>query len=148
VNVDALRTNPKYESILIREFSSITPENCMKWEALQPRDRGEWDFEASDCLVQWAEEHHMRVRGKCVSPSVSFVSIHPFVISGHCLVWHNALPAWVQSLSAEDLRESVRAHITAVVSRYRGRIQEWDVVNEGACWNDIWRVNNYSVFSI
>jgi GH35 family endo-1,4-beta-xylanase len=63
-------------------------------------------------------------------------------VRGHCLAWHSQLPTWVssdgkkndQKWSKTEALEILRNHITQVVGRYRGKIKEWDVVNE--CLND------------
>ncbi len=44
---------------------------------------------------------------------------------GHALVWYLQLPGWVQG-TAEELRR----HIDGVMGHYRGRVAQWDVVNE------------------
>jgi endo-1,4-beta-xylanase len=51
-------------------------------------------------------------------------------VKGHALVWHGSVPAWVNALSAADLRIAVESHIRAVGEHYRGRLLAWDVVNE------------------
>jgi len=97
-------------------FSSITPENVLKWESVHPRP-GTYAFEAADRYVAFGEQHGM------------------FVV-GHTLVWHNQTPRWVfqdssgNPVSCDTLLERLRDHIHTVVGRYRGRIHGWDVVNE------------------
>ncbi|HYF35592.1 MAG TPA: endo-1,4-beta-xylanase, partial [Prosthecobacter sp.] len=41
-------------------------------------------------------------------------------------------PAWLESQSwtREELRQVLREHVATAVSRYQGRVQLWDVVNE------------------
>jgi endo-1,4-beta-xylanase len=52
------------------------------------------------------------------------------------LVWHNQLPNWLTqgvangTIGNSQLRELLHQHITTEVSRYRGRIWQWDVLNE------------------
>jgi len=101
-----------YRERLITTFTSITPENAMKWAIVEP-ERGEFDFEEADRLVQFAERTSKRVRG-------------------HPLVWDYQLPGWLEDedWSAAELKRVMRDHITALVRRYRGRVDEWDVVNE------------------
>jgi endo-1,4-beta-xylanase len=101
-----------YRRLLITRFTSITPENAMKWAVIQP-ERGEFDFEEADTLVEFARATDKRVRG-------------------HPLVWDHQLPEWVEEgdWTAAALRKVMREHIRALVRRYRGRIDEWDVVNE------------------
>ena len=98
---------------LLREFDSITPENEMKMEALQPRRRGEYDFTRADAIVAFAQSNAKRVRG-------------------HTLVFGNQLPWWLSrgKWSREELLAILEDHVKTVVGRYRGRVDEWDVVNE------------------
>jgi endo-1,4-beta-xylanase len=110
----ALTGDAAYRDRVGTEFSSVTPENVMKWEVLEPA-RGQYDWTAADRLVAEAQAHGQQVRG-------------------HTLVWHNQLPQWLKDLektaTAEEIRQIVRTHIATVVGRYRGRIAQWDVVNE------------------
>jgi len=104
------------DAILAEQFSSISPENCLKWENVHPQpDR--YDFAVPDQYVAFGEKHHM------------------FIV-GHNLVWHNQVPGWVfhdsngKLLDRDALLARMREHIRTVVGRYKGRIQSWDVVNE------------------
>jgi endo-1,4-beta-xylanase len=100
-----------YTTTLDREFSGVTPENEMKWDATEPR-RGSFSFGAADTIVNHAASHGMRVRG-------------------HTLVWHNQLPSWVSGItSGSDLLAAMRSHIAGVVGHFKGKIWYWDVVNE------------------
>lgn len=101
-----------YARLIDRVYASVTPENEMKWETLQP-ERGRWDFAAADRIVEWARAHGKRVRG-------------------HALVWHLQNPAWLEQgdFTRDELIGILREHIRTVVGRYRGRVHEWDVVNE------------------
>ena len=111
ISVSALADEPDYAEVAGREFNSITPENAMKWELTEP-SAGEFTTDEADAIVAFAEEHEQRVRG-------------------HTLVWHNQLPAWVSdALSAEQLGAAMDGHIDGLVTRYRGRVATWDVVNE------------------
>ncbi len=111
VDVKVLHTHWAYRKVLAREFSAVTAESAMKWGQLEPR-RGQYDWTSSDRLVEFAGANGQSVYG-------------------HTLVWHTDLPAWLpQDGSPEELRELLREHITTVVSRYRGKVWAWDVVNE------------------
>ncbi|GAA2190520.1 endo-1,4-beta-xylanase [Micromonospora lupini] len=124
VNATALNDagDPQYRRLAASEFSSVTAENAMKWESLEPT-RGTYDWTAADQLVEFATRNRQAVRG-------------------HVLVWHSQLPAWLTngvadgSISKQELRELLRKHITTVVKRYQGRIWQWDVVNEAV--SDPW----------
>ncbi len=102
--------DPGYRPAAARNFDSLTPENEMKWGAVE-RHPGEFDFAAGDALVAFATEHEMRVRG-------------------HTLVWHNQLAPWAKELSGDRLHVAMIRHIHAVAGHFKGHIAQWDVVNE------------------
>ena len=112
VNPDLLNTNTKYTQITAEQFSSVTPENVMKWYATEP-ERGRFDFTEAEQLMAFARANGQKVRG-------------------HVLVWHSQLPTWLTSgtWSRDELRSIMREHIFAVAGHFRGRIWAWDVVNE------------------
>ena len=109
-------TDARGAAIVAKQFSSITPENVLKWERVHPRP-GVYDFALPDKYVEFGEKNHM------------------FIV-GHCLVCHSQVPDWVfedekgKPLAREALLQRMREHIFAVVGRYKGRINSWDVVNE------------------
>ena len=102
--------------IVVRQFNTITNENVLKAERVNPRP-GVYDFADGDAFVAFGEKHKM------------------FIV-GHTLVWHNQTPSWFFQDSAgkpntRDAQvERLRSHIQAVAGRYAGRIHAWDVVNE------------------
>jgi endo-1,4-beta-xylanase len=55
---------------------------------------------------------------------------------GHVLVWHEQTPAWFfkgpdsQPLNRDLALDRMRRHISTVVGHYKGRVKQWDVVNE------------------
>lgn len=112
VDLAPLRTEPDYAEVLSTEFSAVVAENAMKFGPIHPEpDR--YDFADADALVDTAEANGQLVRG-------------------HTLVWHQQLPSWLEGaeLSRDEAIAILRDHITTVVGRYRGRVAQWDVVNE------------------
>ncbi len=105
-----LLVDPQYNAVVSREFSYLTAEYEMKWNAIEPV-RGGRDFGAGDAIAGYAAAQGMRLKG-------------------HTLLWHGATPSWVNALTADDLRTAVEQHIRTVVGHYRGRVHAWDVVNE------------------
>jgi endo-1,4-beta-xylanase len=107
-----LFSNPDYARTLARQFNMVEAENVMKWAATEPA-RGVFDFRAGDHVVQFAEAHHMQVRG-------------------HNLLWGNYNPVWLKRgrFTPAQLRRIMKNHIQMVVRHYRGQVFAWDVVNE------------------
>ena len=104
------------QQIVITHFNSITVENVMKAETLNPQP-GVYDFEPADQFVAFGEKHGM------------------FII-GHTLVWHNQTPDWFfldengNPKTPTALKERMRSYIEVVAGRYAGKVDAWDVVNE------------------
>jgi endo-1,4-beta-xylanase len=88
----------------------------LKWEAVHP-GLDSYNFAPADRYVEFGVENHM------------------FIV-GHVLIWHNQTPRWVfqdgqgNPVDRNTLLARMRAHIFAVVGRYKGKIGGWDVVNE------------------
>lgn len=108
--------DPAARDIVIRQFNTITAENVMKAELLNPRP-GVYNWGPADAFVEFGERHGM------------------FIV-GHTLVWHHQTPAWFfqdengrPNTPAAQI-ERMRRHIQAVAGRYAGRVDAWDVVNE------------------
>lgn len=125
VDTDELATNATYRQISADQFSSVTPENVMKWDAVEPI-QGTYNWAPADQLVDFARSHGQLVRG-------------------HALVWHNQLPGWLTDgrYPSDQLRALLKKHITDEVRHFRGRIWQWDVVNEafnddGTLRDSIW----------
>ena len=115
------RTSPtELQRVLGAQFSSVTPENDMKWDAIHPAP-DVYDFTSADALVAFAKANHQQVRG-------------------HTLLWHSQNPAWVTAASStwtcDDARAVLEDHIRTVVGHFRGEIYEWDVANE--IFQDTW----------
>lgn len=109
-------TMKSQEQLLTEHFNSITAENEMKFEHLQPK-QGEFTFETADRFIQFAKQHDMGVRG-------------------HTLVWHNQTSGWIfenasgSTVDRDTLLSRMKEHIDTVLTRYKGEMYAWDVVNE------------------
>ncbi|GAA2855584.1 beta-xylanase [Actinoplanes cyaneus] len=99
-----------YTGILDREFTMVTPENEMKWDATEP-SQNSFSYSSADTIVARAKANGQRVRG-------------------HALAWHQQQPGWTSSLSGTALRNAMVNHITNVATHYQGQLYAWDVVNE------------------
>jgi endo-1,4-beta-xylanase len=106
---------PRKADLIKRHFNSVTCDNDMKWSSLQPTE-GVFNFTNADKIVAFAQANGMKVRG-------------------HCLCWHNQVPAWIfrdgdADASKELVLQRLRTHITTVVNHFKGKVYAWDVVNE------------------
>ena len=59
-----LNGNAELEALLVREFNSISPENCLKWESLRTADGG-WKWSDADKYVDLGMRNKMYIVGKC-----------------------------------------------------------------------------------
>ena len=115
VNMRNIST-PEQIAIIKKDFNSITAENDMKPELIQPT-RGEFNWENADKIADFCRSNGIKLRG-------------------HCLMWHSQIGKWMYQdekgnlVSKEKLFENMKQHITAIVKRYKDVIYAWDVVNE------------------
>lgn len=119
VNTWNLRPDTPEYALIRRQFNVFTLENESKPESLQPEE-GVFRFDRFDRFAAFGAETGAALRG-------------------HTLVWHGQCPDWFftapgstdgEPASRDLLLERMNTHIRTVVSRYRGKIRTWDVVNE------------------
>ena len=105
-------------AIVGAEFNLVVGENEMKFDATEP-NRSEFNYGGADAVMALADRCDQEVRG-------------------HTLAWHSQVPGWVSedgkknnhNYSREELLDILKNHIQNVAGNYKGRIREWDVVNE------------------
>jgi endo-1,4-beta-xylanase len=106
-----------FERMLGRQFDLAAPSEFY-WTTTRAEGRDTFYFIPADAMVNYAIVHGQRVRG-------------------YHLVWDLELPQWLLDISdagdAVALDSALRDHVGTIVGRYRGRVQEWVVVNE-AIW--------------
>ncbi len=88
------------------------------WASFEPQ-QGHPGYARTDEMLRWTEQEHISAKG-------------------HPLVWfHRAgIPQWIEEKSFDEIRELSRARVHDIVSRYRGRIDIWDVINEAHDWGN------------
>ncbi|ROQ20718.1 endo-1,4-beta-xylanase [Marinimicrobium koreense] len=107
---------PQSAEIVLNHFNTVTLENAMKAEEINP-EPGVYRFGPADAFVEFGRENDL------------------FTV-GHTLVWHNQTPAWFfhnedgEPNTPEQQKERMRQHIEVVAGRYAGKVHAWDVVNE------------------
>ncbi len=112
---DPQNLTPQELSVLLANFTNLTPEGCMKPKQTEPAEN-QYTFLESDALVNFAQMHGLKV-------------------NGHCLVWQDSCPDW---FFIDHGRPAGRAlvlkrmidHVTTEVGHFKGRVASWDVVNE------------------
>lgn len=102
--------------LILSQFNSLTPENVMKPGPIHPEEN-RYNWAPADEIVNFAQANGLKMRG-------------------HTLCWHNQTGDWFfkdadgKPSSKETVLKRLKDHITAVVTRYKGKIYAWDVVNE------------------
>jgi endo-1,4-beta-xylanase len=88
----------------------------MKPDALHGT-RGSPNFSTADRLVNWAMQNNYKVRG-------------------HTLCWHAQNPTWIRNnnWNRQQALEALKEHITLIVTHFKGKVYQWDVINE--LWDD------------
>lgn len=116
-------------ALVKRHFNAIVAEDCMKSINIHPEE-DRYDFEKADEFVKFGEENGMEM-------------------TGHCLIWHSQCAPWFftdkegKQVSPEVLKQRMKDHITTVVSRYKGKLKGWDVVNESINDDGSWRQTKF-----
>lgn len=110
----------KKANFIAKQYASVTSEDQLKPFVVQPSQH-KFVWKDADSLVAFAQRNNMLVRG-------------------HCLVWEKRMPTWFYKdqnglVSKDTLLKRLETHINKVVSRYKGKIYCWDVVNEAISWD-------------
>ncbi|MDO9588174.1 MAG: endo-1,4-beta-xylanase [Brevundimonas sp.] len=103
--------DPVWVAAMLRHVDQITPEWELKPERIL-RPGFDYDFSASDRMVDWGHEQGLRV-------------------FGHTLVWYSqGLDLFTDALPTARFAAEFDRYVATVAGRYRGRMVGWDVVNE------------------
>jgi endo-1,4-beta-xylanase len=110
----------EYERVLKTSYNAAVCENAMKFQNLSSA-RGTYNFGPADAIADFADSNGMQMRG-------------------HTFVWHSQTANWFNNLtgtaaSRDTTLKIMRQHIDTLGRRYKGRIKEWDVVNEAIAQN-------------
>lgn len=97
--------------IIKNDCNILVYENNMKYGVLRPNKKF-WNWSDIDHLIKFAQENKMAIKW-------------------HTLFWHQQNPPFLSSYwSREEALAEMDEHITTIMSRYKGIISEYDVVNE------------------
>ena len=117
-----------YREMIPKLFNRAVPENSMKWKAQENED----NVAQAGAMVQWLRERDLGIHG-------------------HVMIWDSlkwkAHPSDVrEKLQSDDpdrepyIKRRTLEHIATVGARYRGQVEEWDVVNEPFSENDMTKI--------
>lgn len=112
VRLDQLKEMPTLRRAVLSNCGSLTPELDLKWAAIE-WNRGEYNFQPVDDLIEFADKNGMQVHG-------------------HTLLWGQSVPPWAMSYMAENAGDwsIISTYMSAVLGRFGDRISRWDLVNE------------------
>ena len=116
INTSDLEEGTNQYNLITKQFNVFTMENDTKPDHIHPSE-DTYNFTSTDKFVEYGEANDK-------------------ILRGHTLVWHSQCPDWFfyddegNEVSADVLVERMKEHITTIVSRYKGKIDTWDVVNE------------------
>ena len=99
-----------YRDLYIAQAKIATTDVALKMGRVAPQS-GPKHFEGADRLLAFCDQHSIAMRG-------------------HCLIWNEWNPDWIKNLSTSERRKFFDSYIEEVVTRYVGKLQSWDVVNE------------------
>jgi len=114
IKINMLTSDSKLQKLQKSNFNSITSASDMKMNRIMPKE-GVYNWQTIDTIVSYAQRNKQR-------------------LFGHNLIWHSSTPNWVQERALKDslwLGTFMKEYITKYVTRYKGKVAAWDVVNEG-----------------
>ena len=110
INPDYL-DDPQFAAVLAEQFDSLSPENELKWALINPA-KGQYNWDTLDRLVDFAGENGM-------------------VVKGHGLISSCCNPNYLLNITDPTaFRAAMTTHFEAIMHRYNGTIDRWDVVTE------------------
>nr|VDD00219.1 unnamed protein product [Brassica oleracea] len=104
--------NQAFQDWFTKRFTVTAFENEMKWYSTEVV-RGKEDYSTADAMVRLFKQHGIAIRG------------HHIILDDP-----KYQLSWVTALNGPDLYKAVKRRVDSVVSRYKGQLASWDVVNE------------------
>jgi len=103
----------KYKEVLAANFNSAVHENALKWHSCEPTATGGFDYSVAEGIYKWAAANDIKMRG-------------------HCIFWatDRHVQDWVKRLDKGAMRAVVKRRAGDATSRFKGRIEEFDLINE------------------
>lgn len=104
-----------YREKLLENFEYGTPENSLKWEAL--------DFNS------WEEGKSLAEFGEAAVDELLALGLR---VRGHTLLWpsYDESPAYLDGLDDADLLVEIENRVRSASATFAGKVEEWDAINE------------------
>jgi endo-1,4-beta-xylanase len=120
--LDATWNSPEQKALVASEFNVVTVGAY--WNRTH-RERDVYDWSVTDAVVNWADSEGLGVH------------LHPLLYPAD-----TQTPAWVQTSPHSEAPTILEEHISTAMTRYRGVVDVWDVVNEAVSpsggYRDCW----------
>ncbi|CAI7811221.1 unnamed protein product [Closterium sp. NIES-54] len=108
----AILYDKNYQRWFLNRFNWAVFNNEAKWY-FNEQEPGVMDYNVTDALVQWFTQRNIKVRAHNI-----FWAVEKFV------------QTWVKGLNNTSLWAAMQRRMASAVTRYRGKVQHWDVINE------------------
>ena len=116
----------RYRQTIETYFNKVVFENDLKWYR--------WSTNSPEQI-----EHRRQTLA-----AIDWLRARNIAIRGHVMIWPSweNTPAFLQAYAKDPakLREAIDAHIADQTATLKGRLSEWDVVNESYANNDIIKI--------
>jgi endo-1,4-beta-xylanase len=102
--------NVGYYEQLCRECNILAPGNEFNWANVE-KTRDKRGYGKLDQIAAFARDRDVKM-------------------IGHTLLWYHTIPKWLGELDSAGLVGAMEVYVSETVSRFRGLVARWDVVNE------------------
>lgn len=105
-------SEPLFANTFSAHFNQLSAEWEMKMELIWSSATS-YNWAKADELVLFARNNNMEVHG-------------------HTLIWYKSFPNWIKNANLDSIafESHIKSYIQNVVTRYKGQVVGWDVVNE------------------
>ncbi len=121
---ESSENNAKYRALFKDYFNLATVP--FYWDALEPEEG----------QLRFAEDSKKIYRRPAPDLCIKYCEENGILPKLHCLFYDKFSPKWAYPLSQEELENKLETRIRQIAQRYRGKLYEFEVVNELLCFWD------------
>ncbi len=112
-----------YYRIAGEQFNAVVAENAFKMESiLSKKPANPFNIQQSD------------LRLDLVDRFIGYAQANRMITRGHVLIWYGQAPGWLstdaKNWTSQQVTDFSTSYIKAIVGYCKGKVKEWDVVNE------------------